>query len=150
MTSVSGANAQDYDKGSAAYNAGDYQTALKEILPLAESGDARAQVTIGVMYGDGAGVLQNDVEAIKWFRLAADQGNSYAQNIIGWMYANGRGVIQSKMISHMWLNIASANGYKDSATDRDMVAKSMTKKEISKAQAMAQECLSSGYKNCGE
>ena len=42
--SVSVATAQDYDKGVAAYNAGDYQTALQEWRPLTEQGDASAQL----------------------------------------------------------------------------------------------------------
>ena len=44
--SVSVAIAQDYDKGVAAYNAGDYQTALQEWRPLADWGcfDASKQV----------------------------------------------------------------------------------------------------------
>ena len=41
---VSVATAQDYDKGVAAYNAGDYQTALQEWRPLTEQGDASAQL----------------------------------------------------------------------------------------------------------
>ena len=66
MTSVSGANAQDYDKGFAAYDAGDYQTAFKEFLPLAEeladlhgfalrpnrSGDLAAGVEIALVSAD--------------------------------------------------------------------------------------------------
>ena len=42
--SVSVATAQDYDKGVAAYNAGDYQTAVQEWRPLTEQGDASAQL----------------------------------------------------------------------------------------------------------
>ena len=33
----------DFDDGGAAYERGDYATALKEFRPLAEQGDARAQ-----------------------------------------------------------------------------------------------------------
>ena len=37
----------DYQKGAAAYQSGDYATALREWTPLAEQGDARAQFQIG-------------------------------------------------------------------------------------------------------
>ena len=52
MISVTGAvaSAQDFDAGLRAYNAGDYQTALKEWRPLAEKGDARAQHFLGNAY----------------------------------------------------------------------------------------------------
>jgi uncharacterized protein len=43
------AQAQDYDKGVAAYNAGDYATARQEWRPLAEQGDAEAQFSLGIM-----------------------------------------------------------------------------------------------------
>ena len=185
--SISGANAQDFDKGVAAYNAGDYQTALKEFLPLAKNGDSDAQEIIGQMYILGKGVTQSDAEAIKWYRLAADQGNSHAQGTVGFMYAlgdgviqndfealkwfrlaadqgyavaqneigslyqyGGPGIIQDNMKAHMWFNIASANGGENSAKRRDQMAQKMTREDISKAQEMAHDCISSGYKNCGE
>ena len=40
----------DYQKGVAAYESGDFATALGEWRPLAEQGDARAQFNLGVMY----------------------------------------------------------------------------------------------------
>ena len=65
------------------------------------------------------------------------------------MYKNGDGVLQDNILSHMWYNIASANEHKRSARWRDGVAAEMTAADVSKAQAMAKECMSSGYKNCG-
>ncbi len=37
---------------------------------------------IGLLYGKGKGVEQNDEEAIKWYRLAAEQGNEEAQKAL--------------------------------------------------------------------
>ena len=45
-------SAQDFNKGLAAYNSGDYATALKEWKPLAEQGDASAQYQMGYIYYD--------------------------------------------------------------------------------------------------
>ena len=45
------AQAQDYAKGLAAAQLGDFVTALKEWQPLAEQGDADAQNNLGFMYG---------------------------------------------------------------------------------------------------
>ena len=39
--------AQDFQKGLAAYQAGDYATALQEWTPLAEAGNADAQYNLG-------------------------------------------------------------------------------------------------------
>ena len=68
--------AQDYDKGLAAYDAGDYATALQEWRPLAERGDANAQSNLGFMYDNGRGVLQDAVLAHMWFNIAGANGNA--------------------------------------------------------------------------
>ena len=142
-------HAQDFDRGSAAYQTGDFATAMKEWRPLAEQGDAVAQYNLGTMYDNGDGVVQDYAEAVKLYRLAAEQGDAYAQNNLGVAYGYGQGVLQDNILSHMWYNIASANGYKKSSEWRDEIAAKMTAADISKAQAMAKECMSSGYKNCG-
>ena len=40
-------------EGIAAYERGDYETALQEFQPLAEQGNADAQFNLGLMYDDG-------------------------------------------------------------------------------------------------
>ena len=141
--------AQDFQKGFAAYDAGDYATALKEWRPLAEQGDADAQYNLGWMYTNGTGVLQDYAEAMKWYRLAAEQGNAKAQYNLAGMYANGWGVLQDNVRTHMWNNIAAANGHEKAGEWRDKTAAKMTSADISEAQKMARECMSSNYKNCG-
>ena len=49
---------------------------ITETRRLAEQGDATAQFNLGVSYGNGEGVLKDDAEAVRWFRLAADQGDA--------------------------------------------------------------------------
>jgi uncharacterized protein len=71
MFSAVSTHAQDFYKGSVAAHSGDYVTALKQWLPLAEQGNASAQYSIGWMYGSGNGVAQDYAEALKWYRLAA-------------------------------------------------------------------------------
>ena len=68
--------AQDYDAGLKAFQAGDFQTALKEWNPLADQGHAGAQYNLGIMYANGYGVPEDDAEAVRWYRLAADQGHA--------------------------------------------------------------------------
>ena len=176
---------QDFNKGLAAAQAGDFATALKEWMPLAEDGDSAAQYNLGVMYdnGDGIpqdykeavkwytlaaeqgyakaqynlgfmykngqGVPQDYKEAIKWFTLAVQQGHAEAQTNLGFMYDNGQGVLQDNLMAHMWCNIGAANGNELGGTNRDKIAKNMTSEDISKAQAMARECMNSNYQNCG-
>lgn len=100
------------------------------------------------MYGNGEGVLQDDVEAVRWYRLAAEQGDAKAQGNLGAMYANGEGVLQDNVIAHMWLNIASANGDAQGGEKRDIITKRMTREQIADAQARARVCMASGYQDC--
>ena len=55
-----------FKHGVAAYKRGDYATALREFRPLAEQGNAAAQYSLGVIYDEGYGAPENDVEAVKW------------------------------------------------------------------------------------
>ena len=81
--------AADFRAGVEAYQRGDYATAYKEWLPLAEQGHAGAQNNLGVMYADGEGVPEDDVRAFAWFNLAAAQGVEKAKK--------AKGVIRHRM-----------------------------------------------------
>ena len=122
---------------------------VAQLKPLAEDGSQLAQFELGNMYENGRGVLQDYAEAVRWYRLAADQGNANAQSNLGIIYEYGNSVLQDNVMAHMWYNIASANGHGKAAEWRDERAGLMTAAAIEKAQAMARECMSSGYQNCG-
>ena len=70
------------------------EVAPKEMLQLAEAGDAELQFSLGVMYEHGEGVRQDYAEAVRWYRKAAEQGYAEAQNNLGLMYDQGQGVRQ--------------------------------------------------------
>ena len=110
MTLSSPVVAQDYQKGLAAFNGGDYATALKEWKPLAEKGDMYAQSNLGLMYYNGDGVPQDYREAVKWYRLAAEQGDAKAQYNLGLMYENGYGVPQDYKEAVKWYRLAAEQG----------------------------------------
>jgi hypothetical protein len=88
----------DFDSGLSAFNAGDYQTAWRELFLLAERGDARAYLFVGYMLQEGLGTEQNATEATRWYRKAIDarmEGYApIAQNNLGLMYLSGEGVPQ--------------------------------------------------------
>lgn len=140
--------AQSFLAGSHAYDSRDYATALRELRPLAEQGDVRAQNNLGVMYENGHGVPQDHAEAVRWFRAAAQQGNAIAQNNLGLMYRRGAGVPQDYVAAHMWLNIAAANGHSDAPVIRETLAFDLTPADVSEAQRRARVCLQSGYRTC--
>jgi TPR repeat protein len=128
-----------YEDAIAAYDKGDYATALRLWRPLVEQGEARAQSNLGFMYDKGHGVPQDFVQAMAWYRKAAEQGEARAQFNLGLMYYNGQGVPQDYVQAHMWFNLSAANGNANAVKGRDIVAAKMTPAQIAEAQKLARE-----------
>ena len=128
----------------AAYERQDYATALQLCRPLAEEGDARAQLSLGGMYYNGQGVQRDFLKAAKWTRKAAEQGYALAQANLGVLYWNGEGVPQDVVLAYMWLSLA-AEQEPDAVEDRDAAASQMTPDEIAEAQRLAREWKPTKY-----
>ena len=110
-----------FNEGLKTYQAGDYTIAAKEYRKAADKGDQWAQLNLGMMYLEGKGAAQNDIEAVKWFRMAAEQGNADAQNDLGLAYAKGRGVKQSYLMAEMWFKI-SVDSKRSQDTSQNLIA----------------------------
>jgi len=100
----------DLEDAGAAYDRGDYETAIREYRPLAEKGEASAQAQLGWMYDEGEGVPENDAEAAKWYLKAAEQGNTAAQLNLGRLYQKGEGVPQNYGEALKWFGKAADQG----------------------------------------
>ncbi len=96
--------------GLAAYDRGDFATALQEFTPLAEEGVPTAQAALGAMYMDGLGVQRNIPEALRWLNLAAGQGMAAAQLRLGTLYLLGDGVAPDVAIAGRWFKAAADKG----------------------------------------
>ena len=72
-----------------------------------EQGYVTAQYRLGVAYGNGYGVPEDDVEAVKWYRKAAEQGHADAQYNLGSAYATGEGVAQDDVMAVKWFRKAA-------------------------------------------
>src|SRR5258706_7602169 len=99
---AAGVQAGPFDDGQAAYNKGDYATALKFWRPLGEQGNADAQISLGWMYETGQAGRVDDNEALQWFRRAAAQGRAKGQIAIGYLYQTGKGVGQDMEEAAKW------------------------------------------------
>ena len=64
----------DYEAGQRALDAGDPGEALTLWRAAASAEDRRAMLALARLYTRGLGVLQDYVEAHKWFNLAASRG----------------------------------------------------------------------------
>jgi hypothetical protein len=110
--SLTPANAADFQKGFAAYESGDYATALLEWKPLAEQGNADAQHNLGEIYSKSKGDAQDYPEALKWYRLAAKQGHANAMYMVGKAYdVNYWGVQQDFGEAAKWFLLAAEQGH---------------------------------------
>ena len=101
----------DFQTAGDAYKRGDYETAAKEFLPLAENGDHRAMYALGSMYAAGHGVPRDLKEALKWFRKAATYGRPDAQYKIGVMYDRGLGLKQDYRKALNWYGKSAKSGF---------------------------------------
>ena len=129
----------DYLAGVDAYLRGNYATALSELRPLAEQGNADAQYNLGLMYDKGHGVPQDYGQARQWYEKAAAQGNAMAQYNLGVLYRNGQGVPQDLVQAHKWFNLSAAKGDNVGAATRDALAILMTPAQIDEAEKLARE-----------
>lgn len=98
-------------EGLAAYDKADYAKAERELTPLAEKGDAKAQNKLGRMYSLGQGVPKDTRAAAEWFLKAAEQGVAEAQSMLGYMYLVGDGAPQSNGKAYEWLHKAAEQGH---------------------------------------
>ncbi len=111
-----------FAEGFAAYERGDYATALREWRPLAGQGISEAQSNLGVMYQRGQGVPQDYAKAVRWYSKAANQGVPRAQFNLGFMYQNGLGVPQDTAKAVRWYGMAANQGLAIAQTNLDLIA----------------------------
>ena len=64
----------DYENGVQAWESNRYREAVAQWVAAAETENGRAMLALGMAYQQGLGVLQDFVEAHKWFNLAASYG----------------------------------------------------------------------------
>lgn len=107
---VKASKAQDFEKGLAAYERGDFEAAVQEWRPLADQGHAKALDYLVQMHRNGEGVFEEEAKAAEFFMTAAEQGNGNAQLELATMYHNGMGVDYNAPEAFKWYNKAAEQG----------------------------------------
>ena len=100
----------DFQTGLEAYSRGNFAAALREWRLMAEQGHTDAQYNLGIMYANGRGAPQDNIEAVKWYRQAAEQGYTEAQYNLGIRYANGESVPRDATEAVKWFRRAAEKG----------------------------------------
>jgi TPR repeat protein len=98
-------------RGLQAWSAQQPADAIEHWRPLAESGDAQAQLYLAYAYRRGRGVIQDDALAARWYRRAAEQGLPDAQYQLGVMYELGLGLAADQAEADYWYGRAVAQGF---------------------------------------
>jgi len=102
-----------YEAGVQAYENGDFETAFRKLLPLAEEGrlDAHfAMFHVANLYYEGNGVPKDFQKAKTWYTRAAERGLADAQYQLGTMYEHGIGTIQDIQKAFIWYTKAAEQG----------------------------------------
>ena len=95
-------------EGQAAARAGDFNSAVREFLPLAEQGYAGAQVNLGNFYLNG---LKDPLAAYPWFQKSAAQDFPSAQNALGMYFYLGRPPVkEDNLKAREWFQKAGLQG----------------------------------------
>jgi hypothetical protein len=129
--------AADFQKGVDAAQKGDFATAMRELGPLAEQGDPRAQFNLGLMHTFGQGVPKDEKAAFKWFTLSAEQGYARAQYNLGLMYGKGTGTQIDITLTYMWWKLAASQGHKKATKGIAKLAKTISQTQLETAEELA-------------
>ena len=98
----------DCKTGLDAFRGGNYEFALKQWLPLAEKGHAKAQNSVGFMHARGLGVPPDHREAIKWY---TKQDFPLAAYNLGLIYTRGTGTLPNQEKATDWFRRAAGVGH---------------------------------------
>ena len=139
---LASAASADFQTAYEAFNAGDYETAYAEWMPLAEEGSAAAQFNIGLLLDEGKGRERDMKQAVEWYHRSADNGFARAQFRLGELYESGEDIVERDLIlARKWFAIAAEGKFKGAKKRMKMVAKSMTAGEIALGDMYAREFL---------
>jgi len=130
--------AGDFEDGQTAFEAKDYDTAVKKWKPLAESGNAEAQASLGLMFFQGVGVPRDHAKAGEWWTKAAEQNNAQAQFRLGFMYSQGLGGYpKDRVQAYKWWDLAASKGIEEAEHYRNFIVNKMTPEEINEAKKLS-------------
>jgi hypothetical protein len=129
----------DVAAGMQAYDAGDYDTAYREWMPLAEQGVPTAQYNLSLLYRYGKGVPADPKTAADWCLKAADAGFAPAQYEMAKIYETGEGVRRNVVEAYKFYKLAAGQRYKDAKKRKKKLAKTMTPTELAHAEMWLRE-----------
>ena len=101
-----------YDKGRKAYNAKEYEQALKYFYVSARRYNINAYDQLGIMHEYGIGTGTNPRTAFYWYEKAAQRNHPDAQYRLGHLYETGNGIKKDPKKAALWYQRAASRGNK--------------------------------------
>lgn len=95
LLTLSPVHAEDLAAANAAFDRGEFVTALELYQSLAEGGESQAMYKLGLMYEQGLGTGVDAAAAAKWYQQAQQQQSPEALGALADLHLQGRGVIQN-------------------------------------------------------
>ncbi|MBX3508262.1 tetratricopeptide repeat protein [Parvibaculum sp.] len=103
-------NAARFNRGVAAYDAGDFTRAFEIWLPIAQENDLAAMRNVALLLREGKGVEKDPQRALYFFERAGRAGLVSAQVNTAFMYLNGEGTAQDYKTASFWFHAAAVAG----------------------------------------
>ncbi|GBO90188.1 tetratricopeptide repeat protein [Marinobacter salsuginis] len=101
---------EDIQSAANALKSGNYSQALTLARPLADNGNADAQLLMGVMYIRGLGVSKDASKAYDMYLKAAEQGQAAAMHNLASMHYRGEGIPINFNEAREWNRKAAETG----------------------------------------
>jgi len=121
-----------------AFTRSNYKKAHDIWLPLAESGIAEAQYSLGFLYQSGWGPEQDLLQAVAWYSSAAEQNEARAQFNLGVLLINGEDTVEKDTEAGLLWLTRSADGNNTRAKEFLINAYSKGKYGIEKSAVKAE------------
>lgn len=102
---------QEWERGVAAFAAGDFESAWFRFFGLARSGDVESQFNLAQMYRTGRGIPRDVLEAKRWYERAAALGYAPAQFQLGVLWERGDGVPPDLVEARSWFARAAQQNF---------------------------------------
>ena len=110
------ATAAPSDPAFAAFERGQYLTALKEAEKAATRGEPEAHTLIGEIYSRGLGVARNYSKAATWYEKGAKLGDVNAQFALALLLTEGRGIGKDRVRAAKLFETAAERGMQPPST----------------------------------
>ncbi len=117
------------------YVNGDYESAKKQLIPLAEKKDVKAMTYLGAIHQ----IEKNYEEAIDLYTNAAKLNYAPAQYNLGVMMHEGIGVEKNLSTAYSWLFLALEQGHTKAGEQLDNMVSEITPNQIMQAKEWGKE-----------